>query len=54
MVDYKIVRLWLPKKIDGKWHWLIKVKKYTDVKMICLDGEYLRMVIDRYELFERG
>lgn len=48
----RIIRLWLPKKVNGKLRWLVRVKEFTNKKPICIGGKYTVLVEKRYELME--
>lgn len=50
MVSYELVRLWLPKRINGKLYWLKEVMKVKETKTICLDGKYLTYTEVKYKL----
>lgn len=50
MVEEKIVMLWLPKRFDGKWHWLIKVKRTEVIHSGYVDGKLVGIKIVKYEL----
>lgn len=52
MVTFTIQRLWLPKRIDGKWHWLSKVKIEEEHKMVIVDGQHVKYTIKKYKLLK--
>lgn len=51
MVKRKQVRLWVPKKIDGKWYWFKKVWKYTDTIEMCVEGKIVNYKSTIYKLY---
>lgn len=50
MVTTTIKRLWIPKRIDSKWHWLKMVRVEEEHKPIFIDGKHTTMVIRKYKL----
>lgn len=50
MVERKIIRLWLPKRIDGKWRWLKKCWKITDTVDMCIEGKNVKYKAITYKL----
>lgn len=52
MVTYKIKRLWLPKRINGKWHWLSKIKIEEEEKIMFIEGNYTPYVTRKYTLLK--
>lgn len=51
MVKREQVRLWIPKKINGKWYWLRKVWKYTDIIEMVVEGNVVNYKSVTYKLY---
>lgn len=52
MVTTTIKRLWFPKRINGKLHWLSKVKITKEHKFITVDGKICLATYTDYELLK--
>lgn len=52
MVTTRIKRLWIPKRINGKWRWLVKVKITGQNRTIVVDGKTTLFTIKEYKLLK--
>ena len=51
MTSYKQAFLWLPKKINGKWHWLTRVTIIREYQTVCIGSDISnRLVKETYTI----
>lgn len=52
MVGSKIVFLWLPKRINGKWCWLTRAIKTVTTQTMCIEGNVVPFKNTTYQLLK--